>query len=291
MPSTITNYHVAVELDPCDDSTGKDRIVIYNSASAEFTLVQGVTSSICADSASIETTNVNQNYGYSLFSQDVYGCAPLYGEFNFRQIYNSAGGYNGSTQKEFFFGGKENGSRNADSVALGDLQLRIQSASAGPTDTSGFKVASYEGITSSGRREITSEGTIELYTIQTPHRAFEAINASTDFDFDGPLSASFNYVQVKHAASILNDTNLRHQASTITIMWARDSDNIADDVIINAVEDLRYPGEKVIYDPSSFTGVWDINGNLKISVFHYDIEDDVRHTARFTTMGHPQDGL
>ncbi len=287
MAQTITKWPTSVELDPLNDPTLEDRIVIYDSSSHEFTLVEQISSSICADSASISSTATNKDYGYSLFSQGDDGCQPLFGEVTFRQDYNSNGGYNGSPQKEFFFGG-DGSTRHADSVALGDLQLRIQSASDAPTIFSGHRVASYEGIVSSGARTINSEGQISLYTIQTPHRAFKDINGSDSFD--EPLSSSFNYIQIKHAASILNDTNERHQASTTTIMWARNSSNIADDVIINTVEDLRYPGEKIIYDPTSFRGEWSIEGNLQISVFHYDIDDNVRHTARFTTMGHPQPG-
>lgn len=286
MPSSITKWPTSVELNPLDDSTGEDRVVIYDSSSHEFTLVQQISSSLCSDELKLTDTQANQSYGYSLFSQTNDDCNSIYSEYGFRQEFNSDGGYNGTGQQEYIFGASSGTARKQDSIVLADLQFRLQSGSV----DGGLDVAStYEGVVNRYFSSVTSAATIDLYTVQTPHRSFTGVGASTT-DFDGPLSASFNYIQIKHAASILNATNLRHQASTITIMWARSTSNIADSPIVNAVEDLRFPSEKVIYDPSSFSAYWDINGNLVLKVYHYDINDNVRHIGKFTTLGNPRAG-
>lgn len=276
-----TRYPTNVELDPTNDSTGYNRVVLYNSASAKFELVQKVPSSSVADCsvlARIQAAGGTSNYGRLLFSTSADGtCENIYGTAQIYLLGNNGGGFDGANGQEFRL--KANTTLYALST---EVPIRIDSGSS----TAQENINSYEWVASKYINPANTAGVVELYEIKIPY-------ATSYTSVDYPLSGSTSYVQIKHSSTIPNSGgNLRHQASTITIMWARGNlGAAADDPIVNAVEDLRYPEEKVIYDPSSFSAEWTLEGNLLLSVYQYDLDDDVRHMARFITVGTPGAGF
>ena len=70
----------------------------------------------------------------------------------------------------------------------------------------------------------------------------------------------------------------RHQSFTHTITWTRGDQiptttigGVASNIVINTVEDTRYPISSLLVSPSSFVADFDTSGNLILSGYHYKV--------------------
>ena len=52
----------------------------------------------------------------------------------------------------------------------------------------------------------------------------------------------------------------------------------------STVEDVRIPSNQLIFNPGSITGSWDQNGDLVISLYHYNVAN-VTHYFDYELMG------
>ncbi len=100
------------------------------------------------------------------------------------------------------------------------------------------------------------------------------------------VSSSYNYVKMEHLAFAINSTSRRRtQKCTHHFAWYRNQSSPyqALDLRVSSVEDVRTPDGKVIIDPFRTTGSFNQNGDLVLSIYHYDV-DYTQHVIKYTLM-------
>jgi len=105
--------------------------------------------------------------------------------------------------------------------------------------------------------------------------SFEGASAN-----DG-ISGSYNYVKLEHMAT--SKFNTRTQQCTHHFTWYRDSSNNAQDLRVTSVENVRSPVNELIIDPRKTTGSWDSDGNLVVSLYHYNV-DYAQHIFKYLVV-------
>ena len=95
------------------------------------------------------------------------------------------------------------------------------------------------------------------------------------------ISASFNYIKIMHMAT--DESDSRTQVMTTHAAWQRNGSGVVSGLEFSNTEEVKTPLNEVIIDPTRTTGTFDVDGNLILSVFHYNVNGAI-HKLRYTVM-------
>ena len=95
------------------------------------------------------------------------------------------------------------------------------------------------------------------------------------------ISANFNYIKIMHMATAESDS--RTQVMTAHAAWQRNSSGVVSGLEFSNTEEVKTPLKELIIDPTRTTGSFDGNGNLDLSVYHYNV-DNALHKLRYTVI-------
>tara|TARA_R110002153_G_scaffold49710_8_gene140134 strand:+ start:917 stop:1627 length:711 start_codon:yes stop_codon:yes gene_type:complete len=100
-------------------------------------------------------------------------------------------------------------------------------------------------------------------------------------------SAAFiNYIKVIHVATDKTSgatNSARSQVMTSHITWCSPNSGPSYGLEISTTEEVKSPLNQVIIDPTRTTGTFDANGNIVLSIYHYDVEN-ANHRFKYFLM-------
>ena len=149
-----------------------------------------------------------------------------------------------------------------------------------------------------GATHVTASGTVEANVLEiksgsySTFEHFQSINVGnistnqqtlTTLIIPGvsSISASFNYIKIMHMAT--DESDSRTQVMTAHAAWQRNSSGVVSGLEFSNTEEVKTPLNEVIIDPTRTTGTFDVDGNLILSVFHYNVDNAI-HKLRYTVM-------
>jgi hypothetical protein len=149
-----------------------------------------------------------------------------------------------------------------------------------------------------GATNITASGTVESNVFEiksgsySTYEHFHHVNVGninvgnmtlTTLKIPGvsSISENFHYMKITHVATDASDS--RTQVMTTHAAWQRNSANEVSNLKMTSTEEIKSPLNEVIIDPSRTTGSFDSNGNLNLSVYHYNV-DNAFHKLTFTVI-------
>lgn len=98
--------------------------------------------------------------------------------------------------------------------------------------------------------------------------------------------AFIQYIKVIHVATdaTAGSTNsARSQVMTSHITWCSPTSGPSYGLEISTTEEVKSPLNQVIIDPSKTTGSFDADGNVVLSIYHYDVEN-TNHRFKYFLM-------
>jgi len=197
-------------------------------------------------------------------------CTPISASDDFFIKSINGGGFDGNNTQEFTFA-----SSSTHAVTY-QTPIRITSGSSSSTNAGYIQTLKYNTTV---LYNPSQAGNHNIITLKAPYAT------GIGSENTGPVSSSFVYCRVHHSAQALNVQ--RVQAVTTTFAWYRPgSDTVVSPNFIDSstVEDVRIPSNQLIFNPGSITGSWDPNGNLVISLYHYNVAN-VTHYFDYELMG------
>jgi len=149
-----------------------------------------------------------------------------------------------------------------------------------------------------GATHVTASGTVQANVLEiksgsySTYEHFQRINVgniSTDqqtlttliIPGVSSISASFNYIKIMHMAT--DESDSRTQVMTAHAAWQRNSSGVVSGLEFSNTEEVKTPLNEVIIDPTRTTGTFDEDGNLILSVFHYNVDGAI-HKLRYTVI-------
>lgn len=298
MPSNRSKYTVNVLLDP-ESLPTEDKTVIYDYTNKEFALGTGGSTpanELAVGPLSDYTGLTVGEFQFGMFSRandntntTVSGSAGV----SIIAIGDSPGG--SVRQNEFRVSGSANGGDD-DIKSMGIIMpLRIQNPKP-EADSFYFPfesvstVANYLEHVQIVRVNGTTQGQKSTFmTISLDDVGNYIGSGSYSADVNGvgrpTVSGSYNYVKMEHVAHTVYGSNRRAQKCTHHFIWYKDdaSPYRAEDLRCTSVEDIRSPDGRVIIDPFRTTGSFNADGDLVLSIYHYDV-DYVQHTIKYTLI-------
>lgn len=297
MPSNRSKYTVNVLLNP-ESLPTEDKTVIYDSTNKEFALGEGGGSANEIEVGPLSDysgLSVGQ-FQFGMFSRNnnstnttVSGSAGV----SIIAIGDSPGG--SVRSNEFRVSGSANGGED-DIKSMGIIMpLRIQNPQ--PQVDSFFypfesvsTVANYLEHVQIIRVGATSQGQKSTFmTVSLDDVGNYIGSGSYSADISGvgrpTVSGSYNYVKMEHVAHTAYGTTRRAQKCTHHFIWYNNylTPFQAEDLRCTSVEDIRSPDGRVIIDPFRTTGSFNADGDLVLSIYHYDV-DYVQHTIKYTLI-------
>lgn len=293
MPSNRSKYTVNVLLNP-ESLPTVDKTVIYDSANKEFALGEGGGSANEIEVGPIAPIGTVGDHQFGMFSRNNDNSSTtVSGSDGISLIGISDGSI--IRQNEFRISGSANGGGD-DITSMGIVMpLRIQNKK---PEADGFffpfesvsTVANYLEHVQIIRVGSISQGQRSTFmTISLDDVGNYIGTGSYTYAGSGVgrpvVSSSYNYVKMEHVAHTVYGTTRRAQKCTHHFLWYKDdaSPYRAEDLRCTSVEDIRSPDGRVIIDPFRTTGSFNANGDLVLSIYHYDI-DYCQHTIKYTLI-------
>jgi hypothetical protein len=237
-----------------------DRLVAWNSSSAEFELV---TSSSSGTTIPVGGLNPQFATFYGTFAKSNDGTAvTLSGsDFTYHRVDTS------DTQSEFRF------LSSSDTIATAHFHPTRLENTENVTNIS--PISSYEYV-QNFTRTAESAATIDLISIQTPLVDHEGVLGETR-----GITGSFSIVKIEHTAYVTGSSP-RVQFMTHHLAWSKDGSNIASGLRNVTTETARIPFDEAIIDPRSVTASFNTDGSIQLECFHFALS--ASHNFRYTTL-------
>jgi hypothetical protein len=149
-----------------------------------------------------------------------------------------------------------------------------------------------------GATHVTASGTVEANVLEIKSGSYSTFEHFQHIDVGdinvgqqtlttlripgvSSISASFNYIKIMHMAT--DESDSRTQVMTAHAAWQRNSSGVVSGLEFSNTEEVKTPLNEVIIDPTRTTGTFDVDGNLILSVFHYNVDNAI-HKLRYTVM-------
>lgn len=304
MPSNRSKYTVNVLLNP-ESLPSEDKNVFYSSANNRFELGIVSESGGGGEANELEVGPLSDYTGlttgehqFGLFSRANDNSSTTVSGSDGIAVVAIAGIESSVRQNEFRIttGSSANGEDDIKSVGI-FMPLRVQNQTNLDPATSPFQyykyspVANYlehvqvvrEGSLNAG--QITDFMTISLDDVGN-YIGSSSYQVGTAGITVPTVSGSYNYVKIEHVAmNAYTSAARRTQKCTHHFAWTRDNSSPygALDLTVSSVEDVRAPQNRIIIDPFRTTGSFNENGDLVISIYHYNV-DYCQHILKYTLM-------